>query len=284
MRKIKLLLPCLAVIVFALLLGSCKKSANSTTPAVSISDTSQTINESDGTVNITVALSEAPVSDVQLNYELTGTAILNGDYEVDSTDHLTVPAGSTSASLEFTIFDDAVVESDKTIHVKFTFEANVTFTNTEATIIINDNDVSEATNGLQTDLTWDAGSLVNLELYTANNVVINSDTIDSFDLVDGSENEKGFESLLINNNDPDDDYYLVVYYNTGSRTVNFTLTSNGPDVSDAITDDTFEASDTGAAVFYGPITKSGSSYSRQAGGNFDLGRMKSYVYHGKIRR
>ena len=283
MNKIKLLSLCVAV-ALALLLGSCKKDANSATPAVSISDTSVTINESAGTVNITVNLTNAPSSDVQLNYELTGTAILNGDYEVDSSDHITVAAGSTSASLNFTIFDDAVVESDKTIYVKFTSSSNVTFTNTEAIITINDNDVSEAANGLQTDLTWDAGSLVNLDLYTANNVVINNDTITSFDLVDGSENEKGFESLLINNSDPDDDYYLVVYYNAGSRTVNFTLTSNGPDISDVVTDDTFEASDTGAAVFYGPISKSGANYSRQAEGGFDLKKLKSYVYHGKFRR
>jgi hypothetical protein len=263
---------------------SCKKDSNSThTPSASIKDTSQTVNEGVGTAQVIVNLSQAASQAIKLNFVLSGTAILNGDYETDSASSITIPAGSSSGSLKFTIYDDAILESDKTIHVKFSSSANVTLSNTDATITIKDNDASRAGTGLQTDLYWDAGSLVDLDLFAANNVVISNNTVTSFDLVDSSEHDKGFESVLINNNKPDGDYYLIVYYSVGSRTVNFTLNTNGPSISNVTTADTFPLSDVGAAYFYGPIHKVGSTYMRQSRGIFDMSQMKPYIYHGKVK-
>ena len=287
MNKTAPLLGCLFIAATsAMIFTSCKKDSNSShTPSASIKDTSQTVNEGVGTVNVTVNLNQAASQAVKLNFALTGTAILNGDYEVDSASSITIKAGSTTATVKFTIFDDAILESDKTIHVKFSSTGGVNLSNTGATITIHDNDASKAGIGLQTDLAWDAGTLVDLDLFAANNVVIDTvaHTVTSFHLVDSSEHDKGFESVLIKNSGPDGKYYLVAYYAAGSRAVNFTLTSNGPNVSNATVPDSFPATDVGAAYFYGPITKNGSTYTRQSGSIFNIGAMKPYIYHGKIK-
>jgi hypothetical protein len=285
MKSFKLLLLSLAVTAVSCALFSCKKS-NEAPPTITIADTTQTVNESAGTATVTVNLSKAQSQSVKLNVQISGTAILNGDYSVDSSTSLTIPAGSMSASVKFTIFNDAVVESDKTIHVKFTSSSNVTLTNADATVTIKDNDVSQAANGLQTDLTWNAGSMVNLDLFVVDNVVITNNQISDFYVVRGSTNTNGFETIPINNSDSDGVYYLVAYYNTGSRAVDYTLTSNGPGITNAVTNDTFTSSDAGSAFFYGPITKNGSTYSRaqQSGSIFDMSQMKSYLYHGRVMK
>jgi hypothetical protein len=76
-----------------------------------------------------------------------------------------------------------------------------------------------------------------------------------------------------------------VYYNTGSRAVSYTITSNGPGVSNATATDNFVAADVGSAVFYGPITKVGSTYSRaqQPGYIFDMSKVRAYRYRGKMK-
>ena len=271
----------------AMIFASCKKDSNSShTPSASIKDTSQTVNEAVGTVNVIVNLDQAASQALKLNFALTGTAVLNGDYEVDSASSITIPSGGTTATLKFTIFDDAIVETDKTIHVKFSSTGGVNLSKTDATITIHDNDVSQAAIGLQTDLSWDAGTLVDLDLFVANNVVIDTvaHTVTSFNLVDSSEHDKGFESVLIKNTKPDGDYYLIAYYASGTRNVNFTLNSNGPGISNATTDDSFPVSDVGAAYFYGPIHKLGSTYTKLSGSSFNMGTLKRYVYQGRIKR
>ena len=287
MKKTDLLLFGLFAILASVIVVSCKKDSGSTnkTPSASIKDTVQTVNENVGTASIIVNLSAAATQPLKLNFTITGTAILNGDYEPDSTSSITIPAGATSGSLKFTIFDDPVPEASKTIHVKFSSAGNVTLTNSEATITIQDNDASRAATGLETDIIWDAGSLVDLDLYLANNVVIDTvaHTVTSFHVVDSSLRDKGFESVLINNNGPDGKYYLIVLYAAGTRTVNFTLISNGPNVADATFPDTFTANEMGSAFFYGPINKVGSTYSRQAGAIFNLTQMTRYVYRGALK-
>jgi hypothetical protein len=286
MKKTELLLLSLFAILTTAIWVSCKKDSGgggSKTPSASIKDTSQTVNENVGTASIIVNLSAAASQPLKLNFTLSGTAIFNGDYEMDSTASITIPAGSSSGTLNFQIFDDPVTEPSKTIHVKFTSTGNVTFATREATITIQDNDPSRASTGLQTDLFWDAGSLVDLDLFAANNVDTTGGTINSFHLVDSSEADKGFESVLIKNTNPDGDYYLIVLYADGSRTVNLTLVSNGPNVSNATFPDVFTSADVQSAIFYGPIHKAGSMYSRQSGSIFNLAQMKHYVYRGRVK-
>ena len=286
MQKLK---PWIFLLVSTLMLAtlaSCKKNSdgdNNNGPVVTIADTSQKVSEAIGTASITINLSKAPAQAVQLNYELSGTAILNGDYEVATTSPVTIAAGTTSATIQFAVYDDGIVESDKTIHIKLS-SSNLSFTDKEATITINDNDVSKAANGLQTDLDWNAGTLVNLDLYVVNNVVISNNTITDFDIVTGSEAKKGFESVLLNNAATDGAYYIVAYYESGTRALNYTLTFNSPAFTDLISEGSFKASDVGYGQFWGPITKNGSTYSRADGSIFSLKGLNTYPYYGKIKR
>ena len=142
---------------------------------------------------------------------------------------------------------------------------------------------ARAATGLQTDLYWDAGSRVDLDLYVTNNVVISNNTITSFKIVDSSAHDKGFESAMIKNTDPDGDYYLAIFYYEGSRAVNYTLGFSGPNISDT-SQGSFTASNAGFAYFLGPIHKAGSTYSRLAGTWFNLEAIKPYLYEGKFRR
>jgi hypothetical protein len=287
MKKTELFLVGLFAILTTAIFASCSKSSDSgsKTPSASIKDTSQTVNENVGTASVIVNLSAATSQALKLNFTITGTAILNGDYEMDSTASITIPAGSSSGTLNFRIFDDPVPEPSKTIHVKFTSSGNVTFATSEATITIQDNDVSRASTGLEADMLWDAGSLVDLDLYAVNNVVIDSTgQVTSLNLVDSSEAAKGFESVLIKNTGPDGPYYYVVSYATGNRTVIFSLNLNGPGGLNATRKDTLTAADAGYAFLYGPITKAGSNYTfRQSRPIFDLQKVRRFLYPGKLK-
>jgi hypothetical protein len=281
-----LVLPFIGV-TSAIMFGACKKDSNTspTPPSASIKDTIQTVNESVGTVNVTLNLDHPSNLTLKLNFTLSGSAILNGDYEVDSSSSITFPAGSTSATLKFTIFDDAIFETDKTIHVKFSSTGNVGLNNTDATITIKDNDVSRASTGLQTDLSWDAGTLVDLDLFAVNNVLIDTvtQTVTSFDLVDSSKHGKGFESVLIKNSSPDGYYYLMVRYVAGARIVNFALNFYTSSRSNFGFSSNFTSGEVGSARFVGPFLKIGSSFARQSGTIYDLSQVKHYVYRGKVK-
>ncbi|MFT3824867.1 MAG: Calx-beta domain-containing protein [Chitinophagaceae bacterium] len=283
MYKNKWTLFCCFIALLPSLFVSCKKDSDGGKPIVTITDTAQTVSEGVGTAAITFNLSKAPSADVKVEYELSGTAILNGDYEMATASPITIAAGSTTATIQFTVYDDAVPEADKTIHVKLV-SSDLSFTDTSATITIHDNDVSNAANGLQVNLLWDAGAHVNLDLYVANNVQISNNEITDFDLVSGSQNKYGFESVLLNNSATDGEYYIVAYYESGSRAINYTLNWNSPSFTDVESEGSFTTADVGYAQFWGPVTKSGSSYSKQSGGTFSLKGIKPYTWTGKIKQ
>src|SRR5215471_10097639 len=113
MKKTELVLLGLFAILATTIFVSCSKSSDSggsKTPSASLKDTSQTVSESVGTASFTVNLSSAASQALKLNFTLSGTAILNGDFEADSTTSITIPAGSSSGTLNFKIFDDLVPE------------------------------------------------------------------------------------------------------------------------------------------------------------------------------
>lgn len=272
------------VLLVNFLMTSCKKDSGSGTPTITLSDSAISVNESVGTVSATINLSEAVSQDITISYTLSGTAINNGDYQADTTSPIVIPAGSKSATIQFTVFDDAVLEADKTIEISYSSTDAVNFNNTKTIITIIDNETDLSSLGLQTDLTWDAGNLVDLDLYAVTNVVISDGEVTDFDIVSRSENEKGFESVFINNTDNDGEYYIAVSYASGSRAVDYTLAWTGPSINE-VGDNSFLTTDVGYGVFYGPINKSGSTYGRLANGGsiFNLKGMKSYVYKGKLR-
>lgn len=266
---------------------SCKKDdATATKPTVSLSATSQTVSEGAGTASITITLPSTQSADVTVKATLGGTAILNGDYQVTTDTTLTIAAGSTSATLTFGIFDDEVVDGNKTILVSFS-SSHATLSNSTATITITDNDTDQSSSGLVSDLTWDAGSMVDLDLYLANNVTISDNTVTDYTILAGSTNSTGFESYLLSNDLDDGEYYLLVYYADGSRAVDYTLSSRAS--GNTVYEDTynFTADEVEAGYFYGPYTKSGTAYSIARAANSVLWNVKlvtPHVYKGKITK
>lgn len=272
------------VLFVSLMIISCKKDSDESIPSASLSETAKTVSEGDGTVSLTVSLSAAYSTDVTLTYSIGGTAVLNGDYETVTDSTITIAAGNKTATVEFNIFDDAVAESDKTIELTLSSSSDINFTNASSVITIQDNDETNKNEGLRADLTWDAGDIVNMNLYVANNVVISDNAISSYDLVNGSENEKGFESVLISNDADDGEYYIVVAYESGSRDVNYTITLNSSGIDNEQGSDSFSSSDEGYAIFWGPITKSGSDFARQTGNLFSTAGLHAVRYSGAIKK
>lgn len=106
----------------------------------SMATASMTVNEADGTqgfINVTVNLNQAPTSDATITYTLDGSAIDSAfavnyepdpipasyyDYKVKGTTagQLVIPAGATSGNIEIRLFSDFMFESDETIEITLT--------------------------------------------------------------------------------------------------------------------------------------------------------------------
>lgn len=75
---------------------------------------SQTHPESDGSVAVTLTLSEARTEDASVTFGLGGTALGGGvDFDVTQTSPLVIPAGATTASLDVSLVADGLDEADE---------------------------------------------------------------------------------------------------------------------------------------------------------------------------
>ncbi|MCK5073359.1 MAG: hypothetical protein KAQ98_08050, partial [Bacteriovoracaceae bacterium] len=84
-------------------------------PTVSFSSASQLVAELDTVVTATMVLSAASAFDVDVFWEVTGTAS-DSSVDHDATDgSVTILAGATSATTSFNIYDDALIESTETV-------------------------------------------------------------------------------------------------------------------------------------------------------------------------
>lgn len=116
---------------------------NDTQPSVQFASVSQSVNESTATVTATINLSAASGQSVQVPFTLSGTATGGSvDYLATTSSPVTIPAGSTSATISFSIINDTSVESDETIIVSLGAPTNASLgASTTHTITIVDDDV-----------------------------------------------------------------------------------------------------------------------------------------------
>lgn len=257
-----------------ILLQACGSDDDDTTSTITLDATEQTAAENAGTQKVSIALGKTVTTATQLYFELSGTASLNGDYKLLTSSPVTIDAGANTAAISVQVIDDAIIESTETVIVELTaagsgIELSTDTTKNIFTLTINDNDAAPTNNDVQIDLTWGSGGAddidaEDLNLYIANNVEISDETITDYDLYDGSENESGFESLVLPADAPDGDYYIIVAYNEGSSSVKYKINLNGAGYSNDSVTGTFSSGDVGYAVFYGPLSKSGTSYGRVA--------------------
>ncbi len=240
--------------------------------------------EDAGTQSATLKLNKAASSDVTVTFALKGTAALNGDYTLLTPSPLTVKAGSSTAQIDFKIIDDSVIEAtDKKITFEITAVQGQTLdTNSDRltyTYTITDND-KIPTDGMQVDLTWNLGEGV--DMYLVYNVVVENNQVTSLDINQDvySEKTSGFESFVIGSAVKDTEYYVAAVYKEGSVAVPFTFgfstTANGSSQSAG----SFTSSDAGSALFYGPIQKSGNTFSRLAAPQLVKYKLNAKVLNG----
>lgn len=116
---------------------------NDSQPSVSLSSTSQSVNENAGSASVNLVLSAVSGQDVIVPITLSGTATGGSDdYLLTSSTTMTIPAGQTTVAIDFNIINDSAVESNETIIVTLGAPTNATLgATTSHTITIVDDDV-----------------------------------------------------------------------------------------------------------------------------------------------
>jgi len=106
-----------------------------------ISASSQTVEEKAGTATFTAGLSVSSNQNVIVPFTVSGTASGNGiDHDLEN-GSITIPAGSLHASKSFSIIDDSLKETDKTVILTMRIPENATLgTPANLTITIKDDD------------------------------------------------------------------------------------------------------------------------------------------------
>ena len=235
--------------------------------------------ESSGKQSITINLGATTTVPTTITYRVGGNAALGGDYDLSSLTSyysdasaltISVPAGKSSASIDFEIIDDHQVESDEVIYFEITSISDEAIASNfkQASYVyqIEDND-EPPSDGLQVDLSWNLGDGVrvngsNFDLYLASDITVDTDqSVTAYQAVDGvsSANESGFETIVINNELPDHQYYVIIDYVSGDNTADVELQLSNTQTH-RIASGRVTSASIGHKLYLGPITKSGTTY------------------------
>jgi carbon monoxide dehydrogenase subunit G len=119
--------------------GELEIKDDDTAPTLSINDISFT--EATGDATLTVTLSKVSGQDVTVEYGTTidGTATDSVDYTVGA-GTITIPAGSTTATIDVAVIGDSLDEPNETINVLISNPTGATITDNIGVITINDDD------------------------------------------------------------------------------------------------------------------------------------------------
>lgn len=222
MKKIKILkygLPVLA----SLLLVSCNEDDatgysnlivnEGVTLSVDIPFASpQNLIETNASYNYTVSISEPQPVNVVAKVALVGGTASEGD-DFDFDHEVIIPAYSTSGTGSITIYQDDLIESTETftLEVGSGYTANASITPVQFSFNI----ANYTEDGLNIDLTWDAGNLTDINGNSISAVEAadlrllltdaSMDTSNPYDESDGAT----FENLTLDASAPDGDYYVI---------------------------------------------------------------------------
>lgn len=243
--------------------------------------TESSAGEGAGQQSITINLGRTTSTETKLYFVTGGSAGMDGDYTLLTTSSfystatsssITIPAGESTATLSFNIIDDAQIEPrDETIYFQITGSSDSdldgSLKNTLFEFQITDNDTAP-TSGMQVDLSWYfeesiSVNAANFDLYLAKNVVFDeNDVVASFEEVPdvASANAKGYENFIIGSDLPNEEYYIIIRYISGSSdtyvNLNFSQGTRFGSASGWISVESI-----GKDIYYGPIAKSGNSFS-----------------------
>jgi len=184
---------------------------------------------------------------------------------------ITVSADQTYVDVPIKVIDDQFIEPEsESIHLEIIeisdSEIDNAIQNRTCEIVINDND-TPPTNAMQVDLSWYThnGSLFStsdFDLYLVKNVVISKNQIVSKEVVADvySTNKTTLESFTLSRSLPDGTYYALIRFVSGTAdSAVEIIASEGNNYSHAASD--IRVADVGRDFYYGPIVKSGSSFS-----------------------
>lgn len=262
-----------------LLMGMCSCQDDDEITGFTITQSSAA--EGAGQQSITINLGQTTSTETKLYFLTGGSAGLDGDftllttssfYSTASSSSITIPAGESTATLNFNIIDDTQVEPrDETILFQITGSSDTdldgSLKNTVLEFRITDNDTAPVS-GMQVDMSWHfeeslSINAANFDLYLGKNVVFDeNDAVVSFEEVANviSANARGYENFIIGSDLPDDEYYIIIRYVSGSSdtyvNLNFSQGTRFGTASGWISIESI-----GNDIYYGPITKSGNSFS-----------------------
>jgi alpha-tubulin suppressor-like RCC1 family protein len=150
---------------------------NDATPSVQLSSSSQSLNENVGTpVTVDLTLSAVSGQDVIVPVALSGSASGSGvDYQIVNTLPITIPAGTTTVTINFTVVNDSAVESSETIIATLGSPTNASLGAVTAhTMTINDDDVYISINDVTVnESSGTATFTISLNQTSINNVSVN---------------------------------------------------------------------------------------------------------------
>ena len=256
------------------LFSTCSKDDYSKTATVKFESATATYSEDGGTVKIGIQLDRQHNVNTELHAVWTSkdtTTFIGTDFDFGT--DLTIKPFTTQAYFQFTIVDDKQIDLNDLITLKITepIGQNVKLSNnaaeTQFDLTITDNDQAVA-NRLQADLAWhrtnphDNVKLIDFDLYLQDNVQIANGAITDIGTTFASSLELiNFETLTLKDSDPDQEYFLVVYFKLAllQEYADYTLTLNGFGFSNKTFSGKLNDVDVGAAIFYGPFIKSGTS-------------------------
>ena len=132
MKNIPVLILCIALVIsLGFGLSSCKEDDPPVRPKLSFAESTKTVSEGDGTIQVDIVLDKAHSKDLRIEYQLGGTAsdqdavgTADADYEIVGTHGVVeIPAGATKGTIELAIFSDTSFEPDETIEISI-FDIN----------------------------------------------------------------------------------------------------------------------------------------------------------------
>jgi predicted extracellular nuclease len=135
-------------------------ACSTTTPTVNLSVSSNAGTEAGTTViTVTATASATVTSDQTVTLGVTGTGITAGDFTL-SNSIITIPAGSTTGAVTFTVVDDTLVEGTETAVLAIsTPSAGITLGATVSqNIVITDNEIASGANLSITDVSQNEGN------------------------------------------------------------------------------------------------------------------------------
>jgi hypothetical protein len=145
----------LALAVVGVSLSACKDDDESSPNTASFVNSSLSVDEGDGTVEVEVKLDRAAEQDIVVSYDIGGTAKdrettgASGSYDFQiSSDRgeLTIPKGEISAMINIAITQDGIFEEDETIELELSEATNnvkVSESKNTITITIQDDETAE---------------------------------------------------------------------------------------------------------------------------------------------